>query len=1013
MKGKFTIYNIAGTICAIALTLSLALCSIQAKGQQKLNGELAAAKELFNNKLYRSALAKFENLSGQYRDLKNREKLDITEIEGYKILCIVNLDLPDSHAAIREYEEKYPYSKMLGRIKFRQAVKMFDNGNYSGSMRLLGTIEKRALSKEEREEFNFRKGYCQMRTGDNSGAINTFTAIINGGSQNYLWPALYYCGYLHYINKDFNRAIPLFERAKNDPRFAVLSRYHLLESKFMLKDYDYTIANGPAVYEEIETNYKSKVARIISEAYYAVNDTGHAKYYFELYSMSGANLSKADNFYAGMIAYTLNNHISATDSFSKIASANDSLGQSAAYHLGQSYIQLKNKHEARKAFKLASESSFDKTIQEDALFNYAKLSFDINRDTKPFEKYLADYKSNNSKWDEIHNYMATEFLMNGNYGDAITALKKIKNPTPATTVNLQKASFFRAIQLIRNDSYSKALPYLTESINNGSYNQPLKNLAEFWAAECHYRADRFAVSEEILAKLQGNSRFKESKEYPVSIYNLAYCKFKRGMYSEASAIFAEYISLPSTEKTYAKEAETRMADCLFMLKEYSRAAELYEKIAHTDNYNDLYAPLQGAISYGLLNDYSKKMGLLEKITDNSHRYSPLYTSALYEYGRTLVQNVEDEKAETVLQKLVDNPKDSTFYYKALLEMGMISANRQQYDKALGHYKTIVSKNPVSEESQSALAGIENIYQILNKPEEFLNYLDMIGLSETKTENEKENMLFNAAEQIFLGENYTEALNSLLSFIKKYPDGNKAPQANFYIAECYNKTGKPEKAADYYFKVMESGIGAFSEIATLNYGKLSYSLQRYQEAVNAFETLDKIAQLDNNRTEAKTGLVQSYFMCRNYRQTLMETDAILSDKNSAEHVKELAEYYKAKSHLALDEREMALPLLKKMAKNPDNETGAEAAYLLISDAYDAGDFESVEQQTFALSDSRTPHAYWLAKSFIVLGDSYAERGNIEQAEATFNSIKENYTPDKEDDIADLLKIRLNKLSQMKK
>ena len=39
--------------------------------------------------------------------------------------------------------------------------------------------------------------------------------------------------------------------------------------------------------------------------------------------------------------------------------------------------------------------------------------------------------------------------------------------------------------------------------------------------------------------------------------------------------------------------------------------------------------------------------------------------------------------------------------------------------------------------------------------------------------------------------------------------------------------------------------------------------------------------------------------------------------------------------------------------------------------------------------------------------------MEQAEATFNSIKENYSPDGEDDIADLLKIRLNKLSQMKK
>ena len=140
--------------------------------------------------------------------------------------------------------------------------------------------------------------------------------------------------------------------------------------------------------------------------------------------------------------------------------------------------------------------------------------------------------------------------------------------------------------------------------------------------------------------------------------------------------------------------------------------------------------------------------------------------------------------------------------------------------------------------------------------------------------------------------------------------------------------------------------------------------------------------------------------------------MLKSGSTRENIK-LAKYYKAKSHLALGEREAALVLLKEISKELASSEGAEAAYLLISDAYDAGDFESVEKQTFALSESATPQTYWLAKSFIVLGDSYAERGNLEQAEATFNSIKENYTPLENDDIPDLLKIRLDKLAQMKK
>ena len=80
-----------------------------------------------------------------------------------------------------------------------------------------------------------------------------------------------------------------------------------------------------------------------------------------------------------------------------------------------------------------------------------------------------------------------------------------------------------------------------------------------------------------------------------------------------------------------------------------------------------------------------------------------------------------------------------------------------------------------------------------------------------------------------------------------------------------------------------------------------------------------------------------------------------------------------------------------------------------DAYDAGEFEKVEERTFALSESQTPQTYWLAKSFITLGDSYAERDNLEQAKATFESIKENYTPaGPQDDIIGQVEMRLSKL-----
>lgn len=971
------------------------------------------ARELYRNQLYPAAREEFLRIlrvleSGTAGPADPAP--DPVLLKGYLLLCELRMEQADLDGAAAAYLQTYPYSPLAPQIRFEQAVLHFDRGEFATAMDLLDRTDLSSLPRERAAEYLFRKGYCQMRTGDNAAAAFSFEKVLAVGNPVYNGPANYYLGYIRYINRDFNRAIPLFRQSETDTRFALLSRYHILESQFMLKNYDYVLENGEALYRQLDDQYKPNAARILSEAYYAANQPEKANYYFELYSLSGTDLSRTDLFYAGMIAYTLNNYPSAASSFSRVASTADSLGQSACYHLAQSYLQMKNKHAAREAFRDASQSSFDRTIQEDAYFNYAKLTFDLNRDIEPFTRYLGTYPEGDAKWDEIQSYIATAFLLNQDYQQAIEALRKIRRVTPVTTRNLQKASFFRGMQLVESGAYSSAVPYFEQSIREGSYNPSLTHLADFWLAECLYRGNQFARSNEILAALQKNNAFRQSEEYPLSVYNMGYNYFKAGDFEKAAEKFTAYLDLPPVRRTFTREAQTRLADSYFMQKDYSRAAELFERIAVEDEYRSLYAPYHAAMAYGLLGQDPKKIALLQEIATPVHSRSPLYSQAVYELGRTLVQNVRDEEAEQVLSRLIHQPGDSTYYYKALLEMGMISSNLQRPDKALEYYETIVERKPVSEEAQSALAGIENIYQARNQAQEFLAYLDRIGMSTVKTAGEKETMLFNSAEQIYLGGNHTAALNALTAFLREYPDGAKSLQARFYIAECYHKLGKYEAAADAYYKVMQAGDGAFSEIATLNYGQLSYRLERYEEAIQAYETLSHIAKLDNNKLEAQIGKMRSYFKAKQYARAIAEANDLLTITRLDESLRREAVYDKAKSHLALGEREPALAYLAELAADPASAEGAESTYLLVLNAYESGDFDQVEQRVFAFSDSRTPQSYWLAKSFIVLGDSYAERDNWEQARATFNSIRENYKPAANDDVIEQVRLRLKKIEE---
>jgi TolA-binding protein len=174
----------------------------------------------------------------------------------------------------------------------------------------------------------------------------------------------------------------------------------------------------------------------------------------------------------------------------------------------------------------------------------------------------------------------------------------------------------------------------------------------------------------------------------------------------------------------------------------------------------------------------------------------------------------------------------------------------------------VEQIPLSGYADDALLAIESIYQTRNQPEEYLAYIETIGKGSIKTADEKENMIFNSAEQIFLSENYQKALVSLQSYKDKYPGGSNLYKADFYIAESYKALGKKEKACDSYKAVIEGGHGSFVEISMLSFSVLSYQLERWDDAYSGYQSLYSAAKLDNNRSAAMTGMMRSAFKGHN-------------------------------------------------------------------------------------------------------------------------------------------------------
>ena len=960
--------------------------------------EFRDAMRLYDKEMYSRSKVMFDRIGG---DVKTADPA------GYALLCDVRTDKPGYVNSMETFLVKYPYSALIPQIKFYHALNLFDKQEYIAASDLFSEINEKNLYRGQRLEYTFKKAYADLENGHIHFAKTGFAEVEKDKFSDYTAPSRYGIAYVEYQLKNFKEAAEWFEKAALDPRFKEPAGYYILECRFMMKDYDYVLAEGEKMFATVPSDRKSHLARILSETFLVKGKVAQARDYYDLSIKDVKDTNtRADWFYSGSVLYAAQDYKGAIDNFTRIEERCDSIGQIADYNLGYSYIQVKDKVSAMGAFKNASELKFDAAIAEDAFFNYAKLAFDLNNDTSVFSDYLRRYPSA-GKDEQIYSYMAIAALYDHDYARAVDAYDRIDELDKDMRQNYMKANYLRANQLVKHGSYRKAIPCLKAAAYYSPKNTRVNQLSRYWLAESYYRNDQYSDARGLFVELYNASALYGMQEGYLMPYNIAYCYFKEGNYTLAKKWFGEYLGEKSVK--FRKEALVRKADCDFVAKNYGAAAQAYD-IVLKDYFdvNDIYPYYQAALSYGLNDNVDRKIELLSNVLDASID-SEFYPEAIYELGRTYAVKEDDENATKCFNIITQSVKDSIYVAKAYIEMGTLARNNSMFNEALGYYKIVAEEMPLSEYADDALLAIESIYQTKNSPEEYLAYIDSIGKGNIKTADEKENMIFNSAEQVFLSENYSKALVALQSYVDKYPTGSNLYKADFYMAESYKMLGKTEQACDSYKRVIEKGEGSFVELSMLNFANLSFRLERWDDAYGGYSSLYDAARLGNNTFAALVGMMRSAFKAYDWDMAWKAAEKVGSDGRADEELKVESEYVKAKSFLAMSRREEAFAVLETLARNVSGKFGAEAAYMLIQDSYDRGDFEQVETKVYAFADAGSGQTYWLAKCFIILGDSFMERDEVEQAKATFESVRDGYNPSGEDDdVLDNVKMRLKRI-----
>lgn len=150
------------------------------------------------------------------------------------------------------------------------------------------------------------------------------------------------------------------------------------------------------------------------------------------------------------------------------------------------------------------------------------------------------------------------------------------------------------------------------------------------------------------------------------------------------------------------------------------------------------------------------------------------------------------------------------------------------------------------------------------------------------------------------------------------------------------------------------------------------MKQYDEAADAYLRLSGLVTVPARKDEALSGYMKAVVAGGDDGKILAAADEVAA-RAAGEPAKRQALYAKASVLRRTGRNSEALPLYERLGSDVSTPEGAEGAYRVIEAARAAGENARVEELVYAFADRNTPHSYWLGKSFIILGDIYAEAG----------------------------------------
>ncbi|MCO4813310.1 MAG: tetratricopeptide repeat protein [Flavobacteriales bacterium] len=978
---------------------------------ERYNSEYATfyrAEDLFRKEQYSAARKEFRVFIDGFNYPNDPMYIKARYYEAVSALDLYN---NDAIKLLHDFNKNYPESIYKKDIFFRLSKFYYYKRKYDEALVWLNKLSIQDIEEEDRDEFYFKLGYSNFKEKNFEASRSAFHEIKDGESQ-YASPALYYYSHIAYHNEKYQLALNGFLKLQDDTKFGKVVPYYIAQIYYLqgkyekVTEYASQISNTDHIVNEKDMNH------LIGDAYYRTGKYIEAVPYLEKYNKE-TETTREDDYRLGFAYFKSGAYPKAVRLFDRVKKVEDSLGQIAYYHIGESMLKTENLLAARSGFEGAAFLDHDQKVQEDALYNFAIISYklDINpydEAVKAFESYLNKYP-NSSRQEDVYQYLVNVYMSTNNYPKALSSLDKIHNKDIRLKTAYQVIAFNQGVKRFQENNFTGAIQSFN-LVKKYPVDPAVSGKAIYWVADANYRLKKYDLA------IQGYKKFailpstlaKEMQNE--AHYNVGYAYLEKKELALSTEAFRIYLQNNPKSKKKSADALMRIGDNYFVQAENDQAIKFYTQALNLNSgYED-----QALYYIGKTNGYkgeshAKITNLLKLIND--HPSSKYLQLAIYEIAESYLSEGQLSKSIQYYKKIVVEYPNSLLVVESKINIADIYYKQGDYNKAEGDYKNVLNQHGVDPKiCERAVRGLIDIYKSSSQPEKVEQLISQYECANF-SHDEKEDLYYIPAIEAYNDSAFQKAIPLFDKYLDKFPNGRYSNEVKNYTANCYYKTGDIEKAVALYRESLTGPNTGFTELAASRVAQYLYNEGRYSEVIEYYSKLEQISSSPDVVFNAKLGLMRSHFLVENWSSAAQYADKLLKEVELNKEIKLEAHYAKGIANYNLSSYDAAKISLVWVFKNTTTIKAAEARYTLSDIFYEQDYLDNSMDEITALLKQKPAYNFWIAKGLILKTRIFVKQDDLFQAEQNLKSVIEHY-PIQDDGVLDEANQLWDELMQLK-